>query len=197
MRIFVGIGLTEECRNGIAAGLRRLTAGRYRVSWVSPENLHVTLKFLGEVEEGRVGIVGERLTQACRSVPPFVLSVEGPGGFPDLRVPRVLWIGIREPLELVGKLQQNIENALAGAGFPREGKRFHPHVTVGRARGPLPGEFGDAFREALGSVGPWNVPVTSCRLYESRLSPAGARYTVLGEARLEGGPAGGERKEER
>ena len=187
MRLFTGIGLTEECRAAVAAAVATLRADPAPVSWVAPGNLHVTLKFLGETSPNRVGAVADALAGVAANFPPFGLEAEGAGLFPGTRNPRVLWVGLREPLELVRELQENMENALSGAGFPREDRPFHPHITVGRARGVLPPAWGDRFLRALSGRRFGEVPVPKITLYESRLSPGGAVYTVVRDFLLSGG----------
>lgn len=192
--MFIGIGLTSECRRAIADALSPLAGMRPGVSWTPEPNLHVTLKFLGETPGGRVDPIADLLATSAADVPEFEIAVEGAGGFPSLRAPRILWIGIRDSLELVGKLHENMENALSGAGFPREGRPFHPHITVGRAKGGLPPGRGDEYARVVSGRRFGVVRVTSCRLYESRLSPRGASYFVLREVPLAGKSATTERE---
>ena len=187
MRMFTGIALTSVCRAAVAAAVATLRADPAPVSWVAPGNLHVTLKFLGETSPNRVGAAADALAGVAANFPPFGLEAEGAGLFPGTRNPRVLWVGLREPLELVRELQENMENALSGAGFPREDRPFHPHITVGRARGVLPPAWGDRFLRALSGRRFGEVPVPKITLYESRLSPGGAVYTVVRDFLLSGG----------
>lgn len=179
MRLFTGIALTSECRAAVAAAVAPLRADPASVSWVAPENLHITMKFLGEISRDRLGAIGVALEGVAANFSPFLLHAEGAGLFPGTRNPRVLWVGFREPLELVKELQENMESALSGAGFPREDRPFHPHITVGRARGVLPPAWGDRFLRALSGRRFGEVPVPKITLYESRLSPGGAVYTVV------------------
>ena len=187
MRLFTGIALTSACRAAVAAAVAPLRADPAPVSWVAPENLHITMKFLGEISRDRVGSVEGALAGVAAGFHPFGLEAEGGGAFPGTRYPRVLWVGLREPLELVRELQQNMENALSGAGVPREDRPFHPHITVGRARGVLPPGWGDRFVRALSGRRFGQVPVPKITLYESRLSPGGAVYTVVRDFLLSGG----------
>ncbi len=187
MRAFVGIGLPEACRAAIARALSPFRAESGRIAWTAERNLHLTLKFLGEIRPDQVDVLGALLADAAEGVPSFDLDVAGAGVFPSPRAPRVLWVGIREPLELVGKLQQNIETALFRSGFPREDRPFHPHVTAGRVKGPLPSGWGDRFVGALSGIRFGTARAASFRFYESRLSPAGATYTVMREIPLGAG----------
>ncbi len=187
MRLFIGIGLPPECRRAIAGAVSPLRDRKVPVSWVPERNMHLTLKFLGETPPGRVDELAGLMTEAAREIPPFGLRVEHPGGFPTLRAPRVLWVGIREPLELVRKLHENMENALSAAGIPRDERPYHPHVTVGRVRGKVAPGWGEEYAAAVSRMTIDTVSVNSYRLYESRLSPSGANYSVLREIPFGGG----------
>lgn len=195
MRTFIGIGLPAKCRAALAAALSPLKAESPGISWTAERNLHLTMRFLGEIEAARVGELTTAMAEAARGIPPFPFAVEGPGGFPDLRAPRVLWVGIGEPLELVRKLHQNMEDALSDAGFSREGRAFHPHVTVGRVRRRLPPGWAAQFAGALSGKRFGVVPAGSYQLYESRLSPGGSVYTVLSDVPFGGTPGNSEQKE--
>jgi 2'-5' RNA ligase len=195
MRAFVGIGLPPPSRRAIGEAISPLRARRLPVSWTPEPNLHVTLKFLGEVPSGRTEEIASLLLAAASGIPAFEIFVEGAGAFPSLRAPRVLWVGLREPLVLVGKLHENMENALSGAGFPREERPFHPHVTVGRVRDRVPPGWGEEYAGALTGKSFGAVRVGSYQLYESRLSPGGATYAVLRDIPLQRGPERTEREE--
>jgi 2'-5' RNA ligase len=197
VRLFTGIALTSECRAAVAAAVATLRADPAPVSWVGPGNLHISMKFLGEISRDRVGAVVDALAGVAAGFQPFGLEAEGAGVFPGTRNPRVLWVGLREPLELVRELQENMENALSGAGFTREDRPFHPHITVGRARGVLPPAWGDRFVRALSGRRFGEVPVPKVTLYESRLSPGGAVYTVVRDFPLSGGARGRRENKER
>ncbi len=186
MRAFLGIGLPAGVREAIAAAIRQVRGLQAPVTWTAPKNLHITLNFLGEIFPERIPLVERSMRVVASGVAPFSLTAEGGGAFPGTRHPRVLWVGFLEPLELVGQLQQNMGNALSGAGFPREDRPFHPHITVGRTRGALPPAWGERFVQALSGNRFGVVPASSFTLYESRLGPGGAVYTPLCDFRLEG-----------
>jgi len=188
MRLFVGIGLPDRCRDAISRALFPLRERGDAISWTRAENLHLTLKFLGEVPEDRVEPLAAGMAAASEDSRPFDLLLEGAGGFPTISSPRILWVGIREPLDPVRKLHQNMENVLSGAGFPREGRSFHPHITVGRVRSRLSRERIGRIVAALSGKRFGTAHADSYRLYESRLSPSGAVYTVVREIRFGGTP---------
>ena len=186
MRAFLGIGLPAGVREAVASEIAQVRGLHAPVAWTAPKNLHITLNFLGEISPERVPLVEREMRVVASGIHPFSLTAEGGGAFPGTRNPRVLWVGFLEPLELVRQLQQNMENALSRAGFPRENRPFHPHITVGRSRGALPPAWGERFVQALSGKNFGVVPVSSFTLYESRLGPGGAVYAPLCEFRLEG-----------
>jgi 2'-5' RNA ligase len=145
---------------------------------VAPENLHVTLKFLGGVDEARLHTLIDVLHTAVRRHAQFAIDVAGLGAFPSATRPRVLWAGIGGGASALGALAETVDAALATAGLPREPRPFSPHVTIGRVR-----EFrrvpalGDALGSAAQRFG--RVLVAAAALMRSDLSPRGARYTPL------------------
>jgi 2'-5' RNA ligase len=186
MRAFLGIGLPIGVRDAIVSAIAQVRGLHAPVAWTAPENLHITLYFLGDISPERVALVKRSMREAASGIGPFSLAAVGGGAFPGTRNPRVFWVGLLEPLELVRQLQQNMVNALSGAGFPREDRPFHPHITVGRSRGALPPAWGERFHQVLSGKGFGVVPVSSFTLYESRLGPGGAVHIPLCEFRLEG-----------
>ena len=186
MRTFLGVGLPAGVREAVASEIAQVRGLHAPVAWTAPKNLHITLNFLGEIAPERVPLVEREMRSVASGIDPFSLTAEGGGAFPGTRNPRVLWVGFLEPLELVRQLQQNMENALSMAGFPRENRPFHPHITVGRSRGALPPAWGERFVQALSGKNFGVVPVSSFTLYESRPGSGGAVYTPVRDFRLEG-----------
>ena len=196
MRTFLGIGLPADVRESIVSAIAQVRGHHAPVAWTAPSNLHITLHFLGDISPERATDVERSMRALASGVEPFSLTPEGGGAFPGARSPRILWVGFREPLELVRQLQQNMEGALSAAGFPREDRPYHPHITVGRTRGALPPAWGERFVRALSGKRFGVVPVSSVTLYESRLGPGGAVHAPLCDFRLER-PAGRETGEEK
>lgn len=146
--------------------------------WVDPDAYHVTLKFLGSVDRDRRGAIVEGLEEAAGSSPSFEVALERFGAFPSARRPRVLWLGVEATPEL-RCLKQDVELALTRRGFEREGRGFHPHVTLGRSR--REGRAGDFRRfSRLTAEAPLDetLPVASIELVRSRTTREGPRYTV-------------------
>ena len=181
---------------GIPAVLDRLgnLQARFRqdlpprlVRWVRPQGIHLTLKFLGEILASKVDTVSVAMVGACAAYAPFSLSIRGLGCFPNLRRPRVLWVGVEEPTGVLAALQRDVERALAPLGFPPETRPFSPHLTLGRVKGGARGKIevlGDAVGRTKARVG--EMPVAAIHLMRSDLLPGGAVYTALSVARLGG-----------
>jgi len=149
------------------------------VSWVAVPNLHLTLKFLGGVEPDRLEAVAAALADVAPARPAFELVMRGLGAFPSPTRPRVVWAGVRDGAEVV-QLASAVEEALAGLGFPPEGRPFSSHVTLGRVREPQrdPALTAGLAEGAGREFGAFRVDQVA--LMRSDLSPRGARYTALG-----------------
>jgi 2'-5' RNA ligase len=180
IRTFIAVNLDPaiRARIGEAEGDFKIKG----VKLVDPELIHVTLKFLGNVEDGRIDEIAAALRQV--KVAPFTARVGSIGGFPNARSPRVIWIGA-EPAEAFVELNRQVEDALAGIGFEREG-RFNAHVTIGRVKFPdpeqkqkLPGLF-----EKYRGFEAGSMRVDRIHVMKSTLSPKGPKYEALREIGL-------------
>lgn len=156
-----------------------------RVSWGRAENFHLTLRFLGAIDEATLGRVREAMAVAAAATAPFTVAIGGFGGFPTGRAPRVLWIGLTTGGAPLAALHARLEAALAARGVPAEGRAFHAHLTVGRARDlrglPALAPLLVAPATPLGET-----RVEAVHLMHSQLAPTGARHTVLARERLAG-----------
>ena len=190
LRLFVAVTLPPEARDALARVIATLRdAGLRGVRTVAPEGVHVTLKFLGNVEAGRVPALAEALDAAAGGVAPFELAVEGAGAFPDARAPRVLWAGVAGDTDALAALARRVDEACAGLGFPRERRAFSPHLTIARLRASATAEDRRRAAEALAAIRLDDVTpfaVDAVRLIKSTLTPSGAVYETLHTARLAG-----------
>jgi 2'-5' RNA ligase len=177
VRLFVALEIPAEVRDGLAALIREFRALAPRLKWVRAENLHLTLKFIGETERARLDAIRAALAKV-RSSQAVELAVQGLGFFPDEQRSRVLWAGVRAPDHLA-QLAAGVEAALGPVGFTREQRPFAPHLTLARLEdAQLPKPFREAIRrEAARAFGAWQA--AQFRLIESRLKPAGAEYTTV------------------
>lgn len=181
IRSFIAIPITPAIQKSAASLVRRLSGERDGIKWVPGENLHLTLKFLGEVDNREVPQVCDVLRRCCSGIQPFPLQFHGAGAFPDPSRPRVVYAGITEGgdalIELVGRL----EPALAELGFKPEPRDYVPHLTLGRTRGGSrrgSPEVGDRIRhEAEFDLG--SMTADKVRLYASFLDKSGPTYQVM------------------
>jgi RNA 2',3'-cyclic 3'-phosphodiesterase len=156
------------------------------VRWVSPRNLHLTLKFLGDVSPANVNLLTQMLRAEADSCPAFDIHLNGLGSFPSPKRPRIIYIGIQAPAELEA-LARGIESACARLGYESEARGFSPHLTIGRVRQNVSSSEQQKIRMALeetkiDSLG--TARVDSVHLYKSDLKPSGPVYTRLYSAPL-------------
>jgi len=156
------------------------------VSWTRPEGMHLTLKFLGEVEEKRVPKIEAALDSAANSIGAFSLSVSGMGTFPDIRRPRVIWIGLKEQGNNLIRLQRSVEEEFNKTGFSPEDREFTPHITLGRIRSQKNVEKLLSLIEKLRDVELDGFDASCVYLMQSQLRPTGAVYTERYSVELQG-----------
>ncbi|MEO6029897.1 MAG: RNA 2',3'-cyclic phosphodiesterase [Candidatus Binatia bacterium] len=177
-RSFIAISLAEPARTAVVAYLERLRATVGGVAWTRPEHLHLTLKFLGDVDVGCIPALGERLRTVAATTAPFMLRVAGVGAFPSLARPRVLWVGVMAPGLLA--LSDGIEHVCRAEGFAPEPRALRPHVTLGRVRaGGRSSQADLGFLASDGDRELGSSPVAEIVLFRSELRSGGARHTAL------------------
>lgn len=187
VRTFVALELSEKLKEGILDLIEEMRGTGLKGSWSRASTLHVTLKFLGDVDEDRLPEIVSAVGTAAGKVPPFSFRTRRLGAFPSSKRPRVLWMGIEGGDELF-RLQQAVEEELSAIGFPRERKRFHPHITLGRLREPATGGLEGLLRELGYPEG--EVLVDEVRVMRSTLAPGGAIHEKVAGAPL--GSGGGD-----
>ncbi len=183
LRTFVAIELDEAVKGPVEALSRRLRVYGAQASWVRPENMHLTLRFFGDIADDQAAQLVEMLAEACKETPPFPLHVRGIGVFPNARKPSVLWVGV-EPFEGgLAQLYAAAENAARAIGLPPD-KAFHPHVTLARIRDARTARpLMDALDgEASFDAGAFEV--CGMTLLSSELTPKGPIYRVVREFSL-------------
>jgi len=179
VRLFVALNLPDSTRPEVYEAIAPLRRAAPSVRWVLPETLHITLKFLGEVPTQDLEQVLHSLRGAAGSAREFTLQLGGLGAFPNLRRPRVFWLGASGAGALPD-LQARVESELETLGFEREARPFHPHLTLGRVGQPLPSEELRQAERATAEVEYQTaVEVRSVELMQSRLSRGGARYEIV------------------
>jgi len=186
IRSFLAIELPEPILRKIEEVQGDLRSTHADVRWVSPEKIHLTLKFFGNIEESRIDPIFKSIEEPIRNTLPFSLKVRGIGAFPHLKNPRVIWMGLVNGREVFTLLQKQIETQLEKIGFQPEARPFHPHLTLGRmksSRGKeeLVERIEKHKEEEFGAV-----QVERVVLFKSDLRPSGPIYTPLGDMKLGG-----------
>ena len=183
IRAFIAIELPSQ----IKAALYQLqdnlkTSKSASVKWVNPESIHLTLKFLGNVDEAEIPAIKKALSEAVTGVAPFSLGLGEPGTLPNCQAPNVVWVGVGGEIETLRTLHNNIDRILAPLGFPPEKRAFSPHLTLGRVRDEsLPGEkrrLGENVA-AIKTGEKISFKVESVNLMRSILAREGAIYSCL------------------
>jgi 2'-5' RNA ligase len=186
LRLFVALDLPEGLKQAIGEEMARADASR-GIRWASPQQVHLTLKFLGHIEEDKLQKVVDLLAKAARSHPPMRLRLQGSGAFPSPAKARVLWLGISGDLHELADLAKDIDAKMAKVGVDREKRRFKPHLTLARSKNPFDAEsMVESWQEWMDEREDLDFKVGEVRLYRSFLKPSGPEYVGLAGFNLGG-----------
>lgn len=186
IRAFIAVELPEAVRMAVGEVQDRLKRAHttLKISWTKIGNLHLTLQFLGYVEEQTIPKISDALSAVAAQHTAFDVPVGGVGAFPNERAPRVLWVGCRDDAGRLKALAAAVQSAMSTFGFPREQREFTAHLTLGRVKLPRPDV---ALTRALDSVKDCNcgtLRVEAIHLFRSELHPTGSIYTKLSSHKL-------------
>lgn len=181
MRTFIAIDLIDENKSALTKLQDELKQARADVKWVEPVNIHLTLKFLGEVTDEYVGKVKEALDKTAAGFKPFEISLSGIGAFPELDYARVIWVGVEKGKEETEEVARRLEDELEKFGFAKDERPFTAHLTIGRVR---TGKNKEALKEKINLLNAKPYPlnpqtISQIVLYQSKLTPNGPIYTPL------------------
>lgn len=185
LRTFVAVEIDTPIRTAAGELIAALGDTAANVKWVEPQNLHLTLKFLGDVHQREIPQVCRAVAIGASKAEAFEFEVRGAGAFPNAARPRTVWIGGGNGKEPMVVLHDRVEAALAELGFREEHRRFQPHLTIGRVRGVGPGiaELGELLQQRADlSIG--RMRVRKVTVFSSALTPNGPIHEVLGTAPL-------------
>jgi 2'-5' RNA ligase len=178
LRLFIALEIANSIKERIRILQQELMRCSADVGWVKPGNIHLTLKFLGDVTVTRLPAIRQACAEAACKANPFELELTGTGVFPNRHKPRVLWIGLGNLPDNLKGLHACLELELAEEGFPKEDRPFSPHLTIGRFRSP---RNASALADLLAAVEfvAEKIPVREMVLMRSQLQPGGSQYTPL------------------
>ncbi|HLV99792.1 MAG TPA: RNA 2',3'-cyclic phosphodiesterase [Ktedonobacterales bacterium] len=194
-RTFIAIDLNDEARGYLHQQVQKLSRLLPRVRWVDPESLHLTLAFLGELDDAQLEQASQATLETAQAVRPFIVRVGVPGIFGPPQNPRVIWLGLAGDLQPLLGLQATLAGRLAQKGFPPEERAYAPHLTLARIKSPLSQQELVSLRRILPPAASDNhrsgqpppkshqtlpeIPVAHLSVMKSELTRAGSQYTRL------------------
>lgn len=187
IRSFLAFDLPEELAQVVARTSDDLRKTRLSVRWVHPDNIHLTVVFMGDMEEGSIDAIGDSVRGVCSGYAPFEVMIKGAGYFGSIRSPRVIWIGMDGNIERMNSFRDSLQKALKPYGIKEEARPFRPHITLGRFRQSSGG--GDDLVRIMSRYKDIESPrrmLTDLAFYRSDLKPSGPVYSELGRWRLAG-----------
>jgi 2'-5' RNA ligase len=187
MRAFIAIELPEEIKDALGNIQEQLKKSGADVKWVSPGNIHLTLKFLGEITDEQLNKINKIIEDVAANKNSFQLGISSLGAFPKINSPRVIWIGVDKGDKETKEIAKDLEEKIARLGIPKEERPFSSHITIGRTRSTLNRDKLVQDLEAMaGKFGGKNLEfsVKNITLFKSTLTPRGPIYEALKEASL-------------
>lgn len=188
VRSFIAIELPDRVKRGLRELQAQLKAGSQApIKWVDPANIHLTLKFLGNVAADRLDEITTAMTQAVQGTPSFSLEIKELGVFPNPRRVQIVWVGLSGEVEKLARLQQRIESELEKLGFAPENRRFTPHLTLARLRDRATPEERQKLGQLIAETEFDAVPsftADSVKLMKSQLTREGPIYSQISSVAL-------------
>ena len=182
MRAFIAIELPVEIRDGLSNIQDRLKVELPKLSWVKPQNLHLTLKFLGDISPEQLCNIKRITTEIIKTTAGFKIRLENLGVFPNLHAARTIWFGTNQPPSGLKQLEKQLETRLVEAGIPQQERTFCTHITIGRIKAH---SIASDLKKAIDKVevdktyANWEFNCREFALFESTLGPGGPTYTIL------------------
>jgi len=179
IRTFIAFELPESVISLLAGVQRELKTFRIRARWVRPENIHLTLKFLGNIHCGEVDKIAALMSDTVQGLAPITLSVRGVGVFPGVKRPRVIWVGLGGQIQLLVEMQRMLDENLAAIGFQKENRAFKGHLTLGRVKQAVNPKLISQIIQEYAGLQSEEFSVNQIFLYKSDLNPSGSVYSKL------------------
>ncbi|MBN1526762.1 MAG: RNA 2',3'-cyclic phosphodiesterase [Candidatus Omnitrophica bacterium] len=184
MRTFIAIDISDEIRDALRQVQSHLKYAGANVKWVEPHNIHLTLKFLGDIDEKKAEEIKQVLDNIGKSISAFDITIKDIGAFPKMEFPRVVWVGLDKGTEESKRLAQAVDDGLSKIGFQKEERPFAAHLTVGRVKSPMNKDKLKAKIKDCQSPASSPHRISSVILFQSTLTPSGPIYTKLHEVKL-------------
>jgi 2'-5' RNA ligase len=186
MRIFISVDLPATIKAEVSAFQEAFKETRASIKWARPESLHLTLKFLGEIDKARLSEIKDVVSTLTGRHRRMTLSLNGIGVFPNLSNPRIFWVGLGGETEKFASLAEEIDLGISALGFPREDRSYNPHLTIGRFKSP------HGASELISQARQYPLPeltfsISEVNIMRSILNPQAAVYTSLFSGPLRGG----------
>jgi 2'-5' RNA ligase len=186
LRLFLAIELNDAIRKRLARLVERLDDGAKGVRWTTPDQCHLTIKFLGDVAQSDLPRVTETADRAVRGIRALEMHIRGVGCFPPNGPPRVIWAGVEEPEGTLARLRASCQSVFADLGFSPERRAFSPHITLARVRNPQRGRHLPECVVRVADFDAGAIDVDEITLFQSILSRDGAEYVPLSHHALNG-----------
>ena len=189
IRSFIAIELPSDIRSKLDELQKELKQNKLQqIKWANPSGIHLTLKFLGNIDAGDIDKITGAIRESCRGYKKFTLELAELGVFPNYKRPRVIWLGVGGQMDILLKLQRQIDDKLELIGFPREKRPFSPHITLGRVRDSITSNEQEQYGGVIQNK-KYNerhiISVSSVNLMRSQLQPTGAIYSEISSIKLE------------
>jgi len=187
MRTFIAIELPPQIQNRLSELQALLKKSGADVKWVEPKNIHLTLKFLGEIDEEKFVKIAGIIEDIAQGSKQFQINLSSCGAFPKIEFPRVIWVAIDQGDRETGELSKDLEEKIEKLGIPKENRPLSSHITIGRVRSPLnKDKLVRALKEAENYFGGKNIEfgVNKITLFKSTLGPSGPVYAALKEVNI-------------
>ena len=188
IRSFLAFELPGEIKSIVSRVSGEVRKSSLEVRWVRPEFIHLTVVFMGDIESEQIAPMGESVSAICSQHSPFTISLRPMGCFPNLRNPRVIWLGIDGDLERMSRFRDDLQHALSPFGIKEEERAFRPHLTLGRFK--KPGKRQTELEQLIANYRELSSPalaLSDLLLFRSDLKPGGAVYTKIASWPLSGG----------
>lgn len=178
IRLFIALDLPKEVKTYLSQIIEDMKSKGANIKWVTADNIHLTMKFLGNTEPSKVDLIKNALNNTIKITKPIETNLSILGGFPNLNKPRVIWIDIEKNRELIIRTAKDIETSLTDVGFETENKKFTPHLTLGRVKDLQNFEILDSYLQNL-QLKPFDFIFESLSLIKSTLTQQGPIYKKL------------------